>query len=375
MKKKVLFIVYYDLGLGGVQKKIVDIAKYFDKYKQYKKLKVYVILDGQRKYDLKEDLFFQEVRNTKVKILQKPQLKFHKLKFPLSLYVLWKTLILKPDIILGFMRRFSIIAILMKMIFYWRSIRVVVSFDNVPSLYLPISVKKKYKLMLWEWLIKVLYPKADFVIVPSNTAKEDMVNNYQIPYELIGVNKNWVVKFGSTRNTKPLYDLIYIGRVDPVKNLDRFVRVVKSLKKIHPKIKTCVVGWGNDAERIKDTITINKLSSTIEMVGTKLHKDNYLSKSKIYLLTTKFEGLPIAALEAMAYGIPVVSTDYPGASEFIINKETGFLCSSNKQFVESINYLLNNDKKRQIMGQRAKDFVKKNHSRKVLEDFLKMIGL
>ena len=74
-------------------------------------------------------------------------------------------------------------------------------------------------------------------------------------------------------------------------------------------------------------------------------KEMLFNKSQIFILPSYNEGLPMAILEAMSYGIPVISTDVGSVSEVVINDKTGYLISpgSIKEIIESIKLIIANE--------------------------------
>lgn len=365
----VSLIIYHDLGIGGVQRKIADIATFLNTSTKYGNENLYIVLDSKRNFDLDEDIFLKEILKNGVKVFYKPQQKIWRFKFPLSLYVFWKIFILKPKKILAFMRRFSIIAILMKYVFWWRGIKVIVSYDNIASLLIPAQFKRRPRMVIWTTLMKLLYSRADRVILPSDVAAKDMIENFGVPRDKIAVNKNWVSSKKSSKQNK-IYDLIYTGRIDPVKNLSMFVEVINTLKKSKKGIKGCILGWGEEMDRVSNLAEAKSLNNSIEFLGSQIDVSQYLSKSKIFLLTSKFEGLPISALEAMAHKLPVVTIAYPGADELVSNGVDGYICKNKKELVEKIQVLLTNNSKRREMGNKAMRKVTLYHGQNNLEDFV-----
>jgi L-malate glycosyltransferase len=69
-----------------------------------------------------------------------------------------------------------------------------------------------------------------------------------------------------------------------------------------------------------------KLEKNIHFPGLKTEVRPYLAAFNIYMMTSRFEGLPIALLEAMSSGCPVISTDAGGIKEVVVAKEHGWLC-------------------------------------------------
>jgi glycosyltransferase involved in cell wall biosynthesis len=154
-----------------------------------------------------------------------------------------------------------------------------------------------------------------------------------------------------------------------------FVKIVKELIKTRPNLKAAIVGWGKEMDKISKLIFNEKLEDCIELVGSQKDISKYLTVSKVFLLTSRFEGLPISALEAMVHRLPVISTNYPGSRELIKDGVTGYVCGNKKDFINKLNSLLNNEKVRREMGEKASDWVIKYHSRDNLEAFVDSLNI
>jgi glycosyltransferase involved in cell wall biosynthesis len=310
----------------------------------------------------------EEVKKSKIKILKKPQFKLWRFKYPLSFYVFIKTLILKPNVMFSFMRRFSIIAVIMKKIFWWRNIKVVISYDNVASLLIPTYEKGRFNYSIIKTLVSLFFSRADVVVVPSVTAKDDMIKNFSVFPGKIIVNKNWVIKTGKQK-IRPKYDLVYTGRLDPVKNLKFLIEIVEILAKEIPNLKVCLVGAGSDEYKLKQLVKKKSLLGIIEITGSQKDVYKYLINSKIFVLTSELEGLPISALEAMSCGLPVITTNYPGANELVSNGVNGFICKDKSEYINRVIEVLTNENKRKEIGEQARKFVKFYHSKRKLKEF------
>jgi glycosyltransferase involved in cell wall biosynthesis len=370
--RKSLLIITSDLGIGGVQKKIVDVCK---EISRRQKLSINVVLKQKKTYEKQRDIFYERVSENVKKIYYKPKKGLLWYEAPYWLYSIWKVYKLKPNVILSFMEDNSLIASVSKAVFFWRKIKVVISYDNVPEIYLKHAHESKKKFVLWKILLKLCINIADVVVVPSETAKRNFLKEFGSKKKKIVVNKNWVLSKRKLFRRQKKYDVIYTGRVDVAKNLGLFVEVVTDLVNKHPDLLACIVGWGDEIDRITKKIFSLSVEKNIELAGTRENIFEYLSKSKIFLLTSEFEGLPISALEAMKCGLPVVTSDYPGAQELVIDGETGYICSEKKDFVNKINMLLDDKKLIRTMSKKAMDFVENNHGKRQLDEFVGLLLL
>lgn len=140
------------------------------------------------------------------------------------------------------------------------------------------------------------------------------------------------------------FDIIYLGRMTYQKNPERFIEIVKEIKEKYPALKVAMVGTGDLDDEIKKLIREYNLSSTIKFYGFKDNPYKILQSSKLMMITSRYEGTPMCALEAFACGIPIISTPADGLNDIIDNQKTGFLSNDNKKIIDYVIKLLTEKK-------------------------------
>lgn len=363
---KRLLLVNPTLKVGGVERKIADLARSIAS--RGEDVRTRLILEQAPPADSAENVFFDLVQPSSVSIYAKPATGF----VPFFLYLFRHVLVFKPDIILAFSRRPSILALTIRKLVWWRRIRVIVGNDSIASRALALYVPQPFLRRLLAAQMRWLYPRAALFLVPSAVSKRDLVENFHVPVEKIRVFKNWTPPVDMP-DTPKTCDLIYVGRVDPVKQLTRLVEIIGQVRQSVPHVRAVVVGDGSDMDPMRRAAREHALEDKIEFAGFQSDVGSYLARSKVFCLTSKFEGLPIAALEAMAYGLPVVTLEYEGASELVRSGETGFICADNAAFAEAAGRLLRDDELRAEMGGKAQVFVRREHGDEVLAAYVDAI--
>ena len=122
--------------------------------------------------------------------------------------------------------------------------------------------------------------------------------------------------------------VVSLGRIDNhQKRLDVMLDAFSIFHSSHPDYLLKIYGNGEDEDLIKQWIIEKGLSQCVMMMGVSHNSLNDLSKEGIFLITSDFEGISNSLLEAMACGLPVVSTDHtPGGARMLINDgENGLL--------------------------------------------------
>jgi len=118
-----------------------------------------------------------------------------------------------------------------------------------------------------------------------------------------------------------------IGRIAPEKNTLLLVDVFNALLDSGQNVCLCIVGYDSTKEQVymSECKTANKYPDKIKFVGQKNNIADYLRCTDASCLTSKYEGLGIAALEAFSMGVPVLSTPSGGPSDIIISGVNGYI--------------------------------------------------
>ncbi|MGD9382168.1 MAG: glycosyltransferase family 4 protein [Candidatus Thorarchaeota archaeon] len=141
--------------------------------------------------------------------------------------------------------------------------------------------------------------------------------------------------------------VIWCGRLEPVKDPLRAIQVFKKhvLPK-HPDAELVLCGGGSLMARAKN----EEDDKNIFVLGQRHDMPFQFQISQMLLITSKYEGSPDICLEAMALGLPIVSTNVGGVSNYVKDNENGLLVETDKQMGDAINYFLDNPKIADHMG-------------------------
>ncbi len=136
------------------------------------------------------------------------------------------------------------------------------------------------------------------------------------------------------------YDALYIGRLSYPKNPQRYVEVIRKAVEKKPDLSAAILGKGEDEESVKELIKKYHLEKNLTMLGFESNPLKYLAKTKVLILTSDWEGTPMVSLEAMALGIPVVSTPTDGMCDVIEEGKNGFLSKEEDVLADKLLALL-----------------------------------
>ena len=157
------------------------------------------------------------------------------------------------------------------------------------------------------------------------------------------------------------YDVAYVGRLTEQKDPDRLIEVLRQLVKKIPAVKIAIVGTGNLEEHTRHLAEQNSLMNNINFLGFMNNPLKVLEGSKVMIMTSKYEGLPMTVLEAMALGVPIVSTPVDGLKDVIVNGVNGYLEDENELLVQRLFNIIDNiDLRNQLSDKAAEEFNKIN---------------
>ena len=150
-----------------------------------------------------------------------------------------------------------------------------------------------------------------------------------------GISDNVVIITGSVRTAvqpvqsdQPI-DIVYVGRLVPIKQVEQFITIVKEVSRAMPSVKAAIIGDGPLMAEMKAFTDELELQKNIEFLGKRKDVEEILSRSKIFILTSKSEGLSIALAEAMAAGVVPVVADVGELRDLVIDSANGYLIEPN----------------------------------------------
>ena len=190
---------------------------------------------------------------------------------------------------------------------------------------LPSRLKQSPKLS------NLIFKNSYLNIAPSNYLKykfEEKGYSVKLVPNIIEI-KAYKYKLRDSLNPK----LLWVRSFKNIYNPTLAIEVLKLLKKNFPSAILCMVGPENDDSFNKTKTLVKKynLESSVEFTGV-LTKKEWHKKSEyfdIFINTTNFDNTPVSVIEAMALGLPVVSTNVGGMPYLINNKVDGILVDSN----------------------------------------------
>ena len=148
--------------------------------------------------------------------------------------------------------------------------------------------------------------------------------------------------------------IITVGRFSRAKGYEDMIDAFSLLSKQEHKPKLLMVGAGSHIESIREQIEDLKLNQSVILAGEREDVHHLLALSDVYASSSHREGLPLAVLEAMMAGLPVVATSV-GEIPNVVTEETGVVVPPHRPelLAAALEDLLKNPEKRQAMGRAA----------------------
>ena len=219
---------------------------------------------------------------------------------------------------------------------------------------LPNRLKKNSK------LCKMVFANAYQNVAPSGYLKQafesaGFTNVIHIPNS-IEIEK---YEFKQREITTP--KLLWVRAFASIYNPIMAVKVLAELQKLYPNATLTMVGPDKDGSLETTKAFANAINIQVNFTG-KLTKEDWwrlASKHDIFINTTHFDNTPVSVMEAMALGLPVVTTNVGGIPFLLSDNENALLVDDNdtKVMVESIQKLIENPEKAVFLANNARNFI------------------
>jgi glycosyltransferase involved in cell wall biosynthesis len=194
----------------------------------------------------------------------------------------------------------------------------------------------KLKGRLTPLFARYLYPWADGIVAVSDGVAKDLAATALLPMDRIETIYNPVINDRMLANAKEPVEhdwfnaseipvILGVGKLEQQKDFPNLIRAFAKVRQTRPA-RLVILGWGPDKSELEILIQTLGLDADVALLGYVENPYAYMTKSSVFVLSSAWEGLPTVLIEAMALGIPVVSTDCEsGPAEILAGGKYGYL--------------------------------------------------
>lgn len=219
-----------------------------------------------------------------------------------------------------------------------------------------------------------LYRFADAIVVQTQKSCKYFSSRNIEPCILIWNPLSPEIKVGSALYTIKEQIVVSVGRLDPLKNQEVLIRAFKKVSHSFPGYKLVIYGEGflrKHLERVRDELGLHE---KVMLLGERHNVFDLISSAQLFVLSSDFEGMPNALLEAMCIGLPVVSTKVSGAVEMIEDGENGLLVNVGdwEGLAYAMEKLLGDEQLRRTLAKRATGLAEKLKVSLIVAEWIRM---
>jgi glycosyltransferase involved in cell wall biosynthesis len=398
---KQIYFLLNSLAGGGAEAVAVRLSEHIPIAK-------FILVEKDVKYQVNKEVIFLSEHSIKTNSILKT------LCIPLYAYELSKK-VEYNSIIISFLERANFVNIVSK--FFKKHIAIISVRTNLNTSRTGIKSLNNY-------LVKVLYPKADLIIAVSHGVKESLINlgieeeKIKVIYNLYPIDEIRELAKGPLGSYEEIFKhpvLITAGRLTKPKGQWYLLRVFKALKEKHKDLKLVILGEGELKEylvKLSEELGLktyvwdrDELSGSFDVyfLGFQKNPFKFIARSKLFVFPSLWEGLPNALVEAMACSVCVVSSDCRSGPREILAPNTDFNYQTQKpefaeygvlipvfevkyktanepleekeiMWVETIDKLLEDESLRKNYSEKAKQRAEDFRIEKIVEEWKEVLG-
>lgn len=357
MKRKILFYIH-SLNKGGAERVLLTIAQELNRSDDYDVVILTDKNDGLE-YPLPEGLVRINIDDDKKVTSAYTRLKAIRKHIKEQ----------APDKVVVFMLSSAIRAAVALSLTRFRIIACVRS-----NLYDDYSRGRKRHILLW------CMKRCEKIVCQTQYQKEFFPDNLKDRCVVISnpIFREFTTKAQMlSKNRVTSNNIVATGRLFDYKNHKLLIEAFTRIADDHKNINIVIYGEGPHRSELEKTIRDKRLENRVFLPGDSDHVAEDIANALIYVLPSDTEGLPNALMEAMALGLPVISTDCPcgGPKSIIDDGVNGILVPVGDagRMAQAMEKLLNNKDLRQNMGREAQRILKTNELSKIVDQWKEIV--
>jgi len=379
MKKKILILIP-SLEFGGGAERFVSLIA--TKLSNIYQITVLTFFDPPNLYSFKGNY-----NSLKERIdLRKSFYSSFKINEIIRIFRLYKQISLySPDIILSFTDFANFPIIITKFLFRIK-IPLIIAIRCNPKIVYKNSnqhanflIKRLYNSNLVDRIVLVSKELQDIMEEDYQIRKDKMITLYNgIEIEKIREKKDKIIHdYKEIFNNTKIIKFITVGRLHDDKGHDYLIEAFCKVRKEIKSSKLIIIGDGPLKHELETTIKRKGIENEIILLGLKKNPFKYLAKSDIFILSSKNEGFPNVLIEALACGLPIISTNCKtGPNEILEGGTYGLLVNvmDSENMAEKMIYLAKNKELMKKYSQKSLIRADFFNFERIFKDWVKLIN-
>lgn len=206
---------------------------------------------------------------------------------------------------------------------------------------------------VYMWKHQRMYDVCDRYVVLSPSYIKDFCHIFKVPNDgkVISIPNPISMRTEGYDEMKENVFLVVARLAEKQKNITAILRIWKKFYPQHKDYKLQIVGYGPDEQYLRDYAESLSLEG-VEFTGKTNTPQKYYAKANFFLMTSRYEGLPMTIVESMQFNcIPIVYDSFAAIGDIIKSGENGILVQNNDEqsFLEAMNSLVDNEEKQEYI--------------------------
>lgn len=249
---------------------------------------------------------------------------------------------------------------------------------------IPVIASERLDPLAMTWkrnlLKRLLLPYADWLVVQTKTIKEYFPKSIQKKISVI-YNPVKNEAFASIDNGQWIIDskenrIISVARLFPQKNQEMMIKAFAQIVNKYPDWKLVIYGEGPRRQSLQLIIDNLQLTNRVLLPGRTEKVIEELQKSKIFCLSSDYEGMSNSMIEAICVGLPIVSTKVSGTDELIEDGINGYLVEigDERGMANALEELIQNEEMMKQMAEKNKQKAVLFHLDTIMNEWMELIN-
>lgn len=200
--------------------------------------------------------------------------------------------------------------------------------------------KSLLRRLLLPWTTRQIYPMADDIVAVSNGVADGMCRVSRLNRSRVRTIYNPIDFAGLQASANEPVDepwflpgeppvILAIGRLEVQKNFPNLIHAFAMLRQTQ-NARLLILGEGSQRKHLASLVAELGLGFSVSLPGFVTNPAAYMAKAELFVMSSSWEGMPVSLIEALALGLPVVSTDCPsGPAEILDGGKYGELVPMN----------------------------------------------